>query len=156
MTWNDLAAVTERLAIEVAADGGPDVMVGVLRGGMVPTVLIAHQLGVRAVRALEVTRTLADGVDAAKSAEPVVANVGSLGALDGADVVLVDDVAGSGDTLYAAAAQVRLAGPSRLRTLVYAVNEVNWTRRGRTDPSRLIDHLGVRCQGWVRFPWETR
>jgi len=156
LSWEDLAAVSRRLADALQARGRPDIVVGVLRGGMVPAVLVAHELGVRALRGLEVTHTVADGTDAAKTARPAVVNTASLGDVDGADVALVDDVAGSGDTLHTAAAQVRTAGAGRVRTLVCVVNEVNWARRGRTDPACVVDHVGMRCQGWVRFPWETR
>src|SRR5258708_14033773 len=85
----------------VSADGVPDVVVGILRGGMVPAVQLAHLLGIRTVRAVELTRTLADEVNAAKTARPVVANPGSLGDLSGQDVLIVDDIAGSGLTILA-------------------------------------------------------
>lgn len=153
--WDDVAAVTQRLAGALAEQGRPDIVVGVLRGGMVPAVMVAHHMRVRAVRALEVTRTVSEGTDAAKTARPMIGNAASLGSIDGADVVLVDDVAGAGDTLEAAAAEVRSAGAARLRTLVCVVNEVNWALAGRVDSASLIDHLGIRCQGWVRFPWEV-
>jgi hypoxanthine phosphoribosyltransferase len=58
--WDDITATADRIAGEVRADEVPDVLVGVLRGGLIPAVLLAHALGVRTVRAVEVLHTSAD------------------------------------------------------------------------------------------------
>jgi hypoxanthine phosphoribosyltransferase len=152
--WQRITAITDRLGGLVADDGLPDVVVGVLQGGMIPAVLLAHAAGLRAVRALDVTHTAADGRDAAKTERPRVRNVGSLGDLRGRDVLVVDDVAGSGDTLAAAVDLVAGAGAGRVRTLVCVVNETNWRAAGNRDPGEVLTYLGGCCQGWVSFPWE--
>lgn len=36
LPWHDLAATIKEIATKVRADGSPDVVVGILRGGMVP------------------------------------------------------------------------------------------------------------------------
>lgn len=151
LDWSTLAGLTTTLAAAVANDGRPEVIVGVLRGGAVPAVLAAHQLGLRAVRSVEITHTTLDGPNAAKTSRPQLANPASLGEVAGLDVLVVDDVAGSGDTLAAARALVQDAGAIRVRTAVCVLNELNWT----TD-QRLPSYVGTRCRGWVRFPWESR
>jgi hypoxanthine phosphoribosyltransferase len=55
LTWEQLTQITTRLARAARADTAPATVVGVLRGGMIPAVHIAHLLGVRDMRALDVT-----------------------------------------------------------------------------------------------------
>lgn len=154
LNWLALAGLADRLAGAVAADGSPDVVVGVLRGGMVPAVLVAHALGLRDVRAVDVTHTAFEGVNATKTLRPTVRNPRSLGDLHGLDVLVVDDVAGKGDTIATAADLARAARAGRVRTAVCAVNEANWFTTRGDDPSEALNYIGARCRGWVTFPWE--
>jgi hypoxanthine phosphoribosyltransferase len=154
LDWPAITGSVDRLADSARADGAPDVVVGVLRGGVVPAVLIAHRLGVRAVRAIEVVHTVGDGVDAAKTAKPTVYNAASLGELAGCDVLVVDDIAGSGDTIAATVDLVGVLGAVRVRTAVCVVNAANWRRPQR--PQQALTYLGVVVEGWVIFPWESQ
>ncbi len=155
LTWNELDHHIAVLAKHVRQDGVPDVVVGILRGGMVPAVLLAHQLGVRDVRGIEVTRTLADGPNGAKTPSPVITNPASLGTFTNDDVLLVDDVAGSGDTVDTAAGLLP-GSAGRLRRAVVVVNILNWNTVNTRAPHEIQDYIGTTCAGWVRFPWEVR
>jgi hypoxanthine phosphoribosyltransferase len=155
LDWAHLDRLIAVLAGRVREDSVPSVVVGILRGGMVPAVMLAHRLGVRSVRGVEVTHTTLDGPHGPKTPYPVITNPGSLGAFAGADVLLVDDVAGSGDTVDAAAALlVGVAG--RVRRAVVVVNLVNWHAANTYPPHEVHDYLATTCAGWVRFPWEGR
>ncbi|GAB3066250.1 phosphoribosyltransferase [Micromonospora schwarzwaldensis] len=153
LSWDGVTATAARLADAVRTDQVPDVLVGVLRGGVIPAVLLAHILGVRTVRAVEVLHTTDDSVNAAKSAAPLVDNAASLGDLTGADVLVVDDIAGSGDTAARTVELVRSAGAARVRTAVLVVNLGNWRRAQR--PGELLTYIGTVVIGWVIFPWEN-
>jgi hypoxanthine phosphoribosyltransferase len=155
LDWAHLERLLAVVAGHVREDGVPDLVVGILRGGMVPAVMLAHRLGVRSVRGIEVTRTTVEGPRGAKTPHPVITNSGSLGAVAGADVLLVDDVAGSGATSDAAAALLREAA-GRVRRAVVVVNVVNWQAANARAPHEIHDYLGTTCAGWVRFPWEVR
>jgi len=100
---------------------------------------------------LELTHTAVDGSNAPKTAQPVLRNPASLGNLSALDVVVVDDIAGSGETIVAAVRLVRASGARRVRTFVCAVNTLNW-RHTRDRPA---DIVGREIAGWVKFPWET-
>ncbi len=154
LTWDDITATAEAMAAKVRADGVPGVLVAVLRGGVVPAVLLAHQLGVRTLRAVEIVHTMTDGVNADKTAHPQVINAGSLGHIAGADVLIVDDIAGSGDTADCAIDLVSAAGAARIRTAVCVVNSTNWHRP--QPPEQELTYVGATVQGWVIFPWEQR
>jgi hypoxanthine phosphoribosyltransferase len=161
LDWGALDHHLAAMAVMIAADGAPTVVVGLLRGGMVPAVLLAHRLGVRDVRGLAVCRTVADGPNAAKH-PPVVADSATLGLVaSGADVLVVDDVAGTGSSMAAATDVVRrrghaVLGPSRVRRAVVVVNTANWSAVTDVSPHESYDYIGTTCAGWVRFPWEIR
>jgi uncharacterized protein len=156
LNWRTFMMLVTGMATDVARDGMPDVLVGVLRGGMVPTVILAQALGLRSVRAVQVTHTAADGVDAAKTHAPVVVRPETLGDLTGMDVLVVDDVAGSGDTMTTTAALVRRAGAGRVRTLACVCNQNNWCRTRTEQPDELLTYVGSVVSGWMIFPWEKR
>ncbi|GAA2718510.1 MULTISPECIES: phosphoribosyltransferase family protein [Streptomyces] len=153
LTWDDIGSATRSIAQQAVAAGAPQAVVGIVRGGMIPAVWIAHQLEIRDVRTVEVTRTTSDGINAAK-ATPTARNPASLGDLTGLDVLLVDDIAGSGATLAHAARMIRGRGPTRVRTAVLAVNRANW-RQG-SGPGRRIDYIASMTDTWVVFPWEEQ
>ena len=153
LDWVALAGIATRVAGLARAGGVPDVVVGIARNGLVPAVIICHALGVRDLRSVHVTRTIADGVDAGKTPEPVHRNIASLGDLAGADVLIVDDIAGSGATLRDVAGLVRARRPATVRTAACVVNQANW--RDHSDPHRAVTYIGATVDRWVIFPWET-
>ncbi|MGH3834230.1 MAG: phosphoribosyltransferase [Pseudonocardiaceae bacterium] len=155
LDWAHLDRLITVVAEHVREDGVPDLVVGILRGGMVPAVMLAHRLGVRSVRGVEVTHTTVDGPNGPKYLHPVITNPDSLGAFAGADVLLVDDVVGSGDTAETAAGL--LSGTAGcVRRAVVVINVVNWHAANTCAPHEVHDYIGTTCAGWVRFPWEVR
>jgi uncharacterized protein len=153
--WAEITAITDQLARAVGAGARLDVVVGILRGGMIPAIRLAHVLGLRDVRALEVTHTAADGVNAAKTPRPVIRNPSSLGDLTGLDVLLIDDAAGTGDTITASRGLLQAAGAGSVRAAACVLNEISWRRSGGRDPGSALTFVGAVYQGWVVFPWET-
>lgn len=154
LDWSEFTALVTALTTRATGDGVPDAVVGVLRGGMIPAVLLAHRWGARDVRAVAITHTTADGVNASKTTSPELGNPASLGEVAGLDLLIVDDVAGSGHTLAAAVDLAAAAGARRVRTAVCVVNELNWRPVNDRPPHEALTYVGVVCQGWVRFPWE--
>jgi uncharacterized protein len=148
LSWDDIRSACARLAEEAASGSAPDVVVGIARGGLVPAVMIAHLLGLRDLRHVSLTRTAGDAVNAPKRPVAAGSSPDSLGDLRGRSVLLVDDVAGSGETIETAANLVTDLRPARLSTAVCVVNDGNW--RG----SQLPDHIAIRSRRWVVFPWE--
>ncbi|MGH3994343.1 MAG: phosphoribosyltransferase [Pseudonocardiaceae bacterium] len=155
LDWAHLDRLIAVLAERIHEDGVPDLVVGILRGGMVPAVMLAHRLGVRSVRGVEVTHTTVEGPNGPKTPHPVITNPDSAGVLAGADVLLVDDVAGSGATADTATALLSRAATCVRRALV-VVNVANWYAANTCAPHEVHDYIATTCAGWVRFPWELR
>ncbi|MFB6884190.1 phosphoribosyltransferase [Streptomyces noursei] len=152
LTWGDVGVATQALAGQVTADGKPQTVVGIVRGGLIPAVWLAHHLGIRDVRTVEVTRTTEDVINATKTLLPIVRNPASLGSLAGLDVLLVDDIAGSGATLAHTVDLLRGLGPARVRTAILTVNRANWTQEA--VPNLVIDYVASLNDTWIVFPWE--
>lgn len=154
LTWQRVGELVAQIAEAITSDGRPQTVVEILRGGGIPAVWLSHHLGVRDVRATEVTHTTADVINADKTPQPVAVNPVSLGELTGRDVVIVDDVAGTGHTLADTVRLVAEAGASRVRTAVCVVNEDNWA--GRLPAAETVTYIGTTTHGWVVFPWEEQ
>lgn len=155
ISWAGVSETCGTIADQVTADGLPDVIVCLIRGGMIPGVLLSHALGCRELRGLSLTHTCADGINAAKTSHPVLSNPASAGDVRGRDVLLVDDVAGTGETALAAVAMISGRGAARTRIAVCAVNTRNWNPAG-PGPDECLDYIGGRYRGWVVFPWEQQ
>jgi hypoxanthine phosphoribosyltransferase len=149
LTWGDIDDACASLASAVRDAGPlPAVVAGVSRGGLIPAVMLAHRLGLREVRAACLVRTASDEVNAPKAPVPSDTCPGSLGDLSGLDVLVVDDVAGSGATVSEAARLALEAGAARVRTAACVVNDGNW------GSGPLPDYVAIRAGRWVVFPWE--
>lgn len=154
LSWAEFDRVQRSVADDVGAGGRPDVVIGVLRSGMVPAVVLAHRLGVRDLRGFGVSRTPSGPLPTRNAPAPAKTLAG-LDDLLGLDVVLVDAVAGSGATAEAATAVVLAFGPARVRRVVTVVNTARWDRPPPDDdPLGFFDHVGVALHGPVRLPWE--
>jgi hypoxanthine phosphoribosyltransferase len=150
LSWPDLQEIVTQVASEIRLGGVPQILIAISRGGLVPAVILSHLLDVRDVRVLTIIHTVDDQVYAAKTATAQVCRPETLGVLDGADVLLVDDIVGSGKTLAAACTDVTAHGPGRIRSAALTANAARWPddRPGRPD------HIGMLVRSWVVFPWE--
>ncbi|MEV5897559.1 phosphoribosyltransferase [Nonomuraea fuscirosea] len=152
LTWPGVEELISRIAEAISNEGAPQILVAILRGGAIPAVCLSHRLPLRDVRTIEITHTTDDSTNAAKTPRPLVVNPASLGDLTGRDVLIVDDVAGTGDTLAAATRLATDAGAGRVRTAVCVVNENNWT--GHLPAKATVTYIGTSTRGWTVFPWE--
>ena len=125
LSWTDQQGIAARLAAEVRLGGVPQILVAISRGGPVPAVMPSHHVEVRDLRVLTVVHTADDGVHAAKTGTRCVCRPQTLGDLGGVDVLLADDIAGSGKTLAAARAPVAARAPAGTRSVALAANAAN-------------------------------
>src|SRR5438128_92935 len=98
MTWNDLGDGARALAEQAHADGyGPDIVLGVARGGLLVAGAVAYALGVKNTYTMNVE--FYTGVDERLPVPMILPPVPELVDLDEARVLIVDDVADTGHTL---------------------------------------------------------
>jgi hypothetical protein len=152
MTWPDLQRIITRIADEIRSGGTPQILVAISRGGLVPAVMLSHLLDVRDLRVLTISHTVDDQVYAAKTGTPRVRRPETLGAIDGTDVLVVDDIVGSGKTLSIARTELATHHPGRIRTMALTANAAKWPP---SQPGR-PDYIGMLIHSWVAFPWERQ
>jgi hypoxanthine phosphoribosyltransferase len=156
LSWEDVHAMTSCLANRIALDGVPDLIVGIARGGVVPSVLIAHSLGVRPLHSIAIQRNLSDLPSSRKAPPSLLDSVPPRKTIQDRDILLVDDIVGSGDTLRYGVKLLLQRLPFRIRTVACVLNLDNW----RGNPIRKTasiahpTYIGRTVEGWTIFPWE--
>ena len=112
VNWCQFDDLVDRLSRAVLLDGAPQVIVAIQRGGLIPGVCLSHRLATRALVPFECATTINDDIGADK-VFPTFREMGDLDRIEGKDVLLVDDIVGSGATLrgYRSDSQVQAIAP---------------------------------------------
>jgi len=144
LTWDDVQRLAEAVADRIAASGfKPDIIVAVSRGGFDPARILSDQLDVRRLACMQVAYYTAVNV---RSGEPEVRY--PLNAdVSGLRVLVVDDVADSGNSLRVVRAYVEGLGASDVR--VATLHHKPWS-------AYTPDYYAEEADKWIIYPWETR
>ncbi|RLG82866.1 MAG: phosphoribosyltransferase, partial [Thermoprotei archaeon] len=96
VSWDEAVELCYKLAMEIASSGfRPDAIVAVLRGGVVPALIVSDVLGVDRFYAVRARHW---GIAEEVYETPLVEQLPQ-GKLEGARVLVVDEVADTGKTL---------------------------------------------------------
>ncbi len=142
--WDELEDSVRDVARKVESSGfKPHVIVGVLRGGVVPARLLADELGVDDIGVVEIKLYTGVGIRKPKPyvRQPLIIDVYDR------NVLVVDDVSDTGLTLSLAIEFLKAYMPSSLKSATLYVKP--WTRLYPDYYSRVVE-------GWIVFPWEKR
>ena len=144
MTWDDLGAGSHKLAELVHEDGyAPDMILAIARGGLLVAGALAYTLGVKNTFAMNVEYYT--GVDERLDVPVILPPSLDLVDLSDAHLLIVDDVADTGETLALVADTVR-PQVEEVRTAVLY------------EKSRSIvkcDYVWRRTDDWIMFPWSS-
>ncbi len=140
LSWHDAEKALEALAISIKEDYDPDVLVGISRGGLIPTVRLSHMLNDLSMRVIHVK--FYENVDETME-EPEITGT-NIGKLEG-KVLIVDDVADTGSTLEAVLDYIddKVTGKLKICTIAYKP-------RSSIKP----DYYVYETEKWIIFPWE--
>jgi uncharacterized protein len=144
-TWADIETWADRLAARVrAADAIPETIVGLTRGGWVPSRLLCDRLGVQHLLSLRARHW---GVTATPSGKAELTEELS-GPVAGRTVLAVDDITDTGESLALAIDHVRAAGPRRVEsaTLLHISHS-------KFVPTYYAEEIPRGAWVWVVFPW---
>lgn len=126
-----------------------DCIVGITRGGLIPSVIISHQLGIREVIPIQIFETVNDKINADKESPVLGPNI-DFSCLKNKSVLIVDDIYGSGSTLnfitQAIAKYVK-----QMYSFVCVYNKKN-DKNIYEKPN----YIGVEINCWAIFPWEVK
>lgn len=141
LSWELFGELCRALAVRVAQDYEPELVIGLATAGVMPAATVAAMLEVD-FEAMKVTRRQ-DGelrwrTPQVLSPTPVRAR--------GKRVLIVDEITTSGDTLRLALAAVREVGPASVRTAT------SFVRPGGYRP----DYFALETSSLIVFPWDRQ
>ena len=144
LTWEDVYNLTLRLSERVVESGfKPDVVVGIARGGWIPARVLSDVLYADSLQNIRIEYYSDVGQ---KGREPKITQP-ITGSMEGKSVLLVDEVADTGDSLYHAIEHVQDLGAGEVKTAV-----LHWKPWSRVKP----DFYMVQTERWTVYPWELR
>jgi len=132
--WPLFGELCRGLALKIAREYDPELVLGIAKAGVVPGAVVASILG-RDFAAMSITRP-------SKLARPTLI-AGPPPSVRGRRVLVVDETCDSGDTLKVALAAVRRLAPAEVRTAVSI-------RTGAYEP----DFHALQTASFIILPWD--
>lgn len=144
LTWMDVQRLSEKLADMIVESGfRPDVIVAVSRGGFDPARILSDELNIRSLASLQVIyyAGVNERNDKPQVKYPLNADIAGL------NVLVVDDVADSGNSLKVVKEYVDSLGPREVR--ISTLHHKPWSS---FEP----DYYAESVDKWIIYPWEPR
>ena len=142
VSWTRVCRLASKLARAIrAADFHPDIVVAIARGGYIPARLLCDQLNLYNLTSLRITHyTGAEKSSQARIVSPLGVDI------ENKNVLLVDDVSDSGDTLQLALQHINGLAPRELRTAV-----LHHKQCASVVPDFFAQRV-IRWR-WITYPW---
>lgn len=141
LSWEMFGELCRALAMRVAREYDPEMVVGIARAGVIPAAILASLLRVD-FYSMKISRREGDEKvrdrPAVLSAAPPQAR--------GKRVVLVDEISTSGDTLRLGLAALRDVQPAEIRTATTFVRPMGYKP----------DYFALETDQTVVFPWDRK
>jgi len=139
--WVMFGELCRALALKVARDYDPEMIIGIARAGVIPAAVVASILRVD-FHSMKISRK--EGVETVRE-RPSILSAAPRQA-EGKRVLIVDEITTSGDTLRLALAAVRDVHPAEVRTAT------SFARTGGYRP----DYSALTMEATVIFPWDRK
>lgn len=154
--WKKIDEISTKIAKEIVKENyNPDIIISIVRGGMIPSVILSHKLNVRNIENIVIKETVDDSINAQKITPQIQENK-NLERIKNKKVLIVDDIVGSGESIRKLKQEIQKYNPGETKTAIYFVNKINWEKANSTQYSELIEYIGEELEGWVIFPWENK
>lgn len=145
-SWDNVHQLAGRVADQIKASGyKPDMIIGLARGGWVPSRALCDFLGVKDLVSLKVEHW---GVTAAPDGKAVLKYPFEFD-LKGRKVLIVDDITDTGESMVMAKKYVEELGPTEVRTAT--LMHITCSKFKADYVAEVFDH--VTNWTWVIFPW---
>jgi uncharacterized protein len=143
LDWAMFGELCRALALKVARDYDPEIIVGIERAGVIPAAVIASILEVDFC-SLKIGRPDGDDEMEIRQRPEIFSAIPR--EIEGLRVLIVDEITTSGDTLRLALAAVRDAHPAEVRTAT------SFARTTGYQP----DYSALTMDAEVVFPWDRQ
>ncbi len=141
LSWELFGELCRVLALRAARDYEPDLVLGIVKAGVIPAATIASILQVD-LYTMKISRR--SGMEVVHQQPQVLTAAPPQAA--GRRVLLVDEITTSGDTLRLALAAVRSVAPAEVRTAT------TFVRPGGFRP----DYHALETNALIVFPWDRK
>ncbi len=144
LTWEKIELMCEKLANQIKGSGfKPEVLIGISRGGWIPARIISDMLGVYRVASIGVVfyKGVGKTLDKPKLTQELNVDI------RGKRVLLIDDVADSGESLMLAKEKALALAPSQLKTAT-----LNYKPMSKIRPDFFVEET----TSWLVYPWERK
>lgn len=145
-TWDDIQKLCKKLSEKIKKSGySPDVVVAIARGGWIPARMVCDHLDIKDLYSVKTEHwgVVATKTGEAKITQPLNVN------LEGKKVLIVDDVADTGDTIRVVLEHVRELSPSDVKVAV-----VDYKKTSKFLP----DFYAAEMENWkwIVYPWSIK
>jgi hypoxanthine phosphoribosyltransferase len=140
LSWELFGEMCRVLAMRVARDYRPDIVIGIATAGVMPAATLAAMVQAE-FESMKISRRDGDSFRSeprVMSATPVHCR--------GRRVLIVDEIASSGDTMRLALAAVREVGPADVRTAATFVRPGGWRP----------DFFAMETDQLIVYPWDRQ
>ena len=141
LSWEMFGELCRALALRVAREYDPDMVIGIARAGVIPAAVIASILRVD-FHSLKISRR--DGDEQVRDRPAILS--AAPGTARGSRVLIVDEIASSGETLRMALSSLRNVGPTELRTATCFVRPLGYKP----------DYFALETDQTIIFPWDRK
>ncbi|MHA1638479.1 MAG: phosphoribosyltransferase [Candidatus Thorarchaeota archaeon] len=144
LSWQDVYNLTLRLSERIVKSGFvPDIIVGIARGGWIPARILSDVLYTSAMFNIRIEYYSSIGT---KGETPIVTQPLAM-SLEGKKVLLIDEIADTGDSLLYAIEHVKNLGAETIKSAVLYLKPTS-----KITPDFYISMTN----SWVIFCWEFR
>jgi uncharacterized protein len=141
LSWDVFGELSRALAVNVARDYDPEMVIGIATAGVIPGAVIASILR-RDFFSLKITRR--SGMERVHERPQLLTSAPTQAR--GKRVLIVDEICTTGETLRMALAAVRAVNPAEVRTAT------SFVKAGGYHP----DFYAVETDAMVIFPWDRQ
>lgn len=154
-SWKQMDKIHRKISEQIKKDDfSVDVIVGILRCGMVSAVHIAYILNVDTVRSLEIRTTNDDEILTNKKVKPDINKDVNRENIEENNILLVDTVMASGTTIRLGNKLIKEKKPNQVKTAVI----VDWENSPYENKDIIRpkpEYIGAKVNKWPDFPWEN-
>lgn len=149
LSWKEVEKGAENILKEIKErDINIDTIVPILRGGAPLGNLISNNMDAD-ISYMHIRRTKSNDVNAVFGT-PVLKGITNKEAIEGKDILIVDDLLDKGDTMKFAIQELEKYNPKSIHIAVL----YNFTKLD--EPEKYLVGLTMEEKKWIVFPWETK
>lgn len=149
-TWEEIISYCDKIQkLLKKREFEPNIIVTASRGGLVPTAIISHRLGIRKVFTINAEKSVNDEIYSEWKKLKINFFIPKE-EVKGKKVLLIDDIFASGVTMNTIKSHLEALSPKKIVTASLVVNLI----RSKKYKAELPDIYIRGVTDWIVFPWE--